>query len=145
MNGLRKRCFHSLSKICAIRGVLPTQYTLNPSDLERSEVPDYTGGFGAVWKGKFGEMTVAIKRLLVNIAQLEKLKEVRHSNRSDVQLQLGLLAEILPRSDHVEKTFKPEHSTLTWRIYTWLGTGHDLRMDGERKHHAVPPKKSTRK
>jgi len=53
----------------------PTQYALKPSDLQRSEDPDYTGGFGAVWKGSFGEMTVAIKRLLVNVAQLEKLKE----------------------------------------------------------------------
>ena len=78
MNGLRKRCFKSLCKICAVRGVLPTQYALKPSDLERSEDPDFTGGFGSVWKGKFGEKTVAIKRLLVNVAQLEKLKEVRH-------------------------------------------------------------------
>lgn len=79
MNGLRKKCFKSLCKICAVRGVLPTQYALRPSDLQRSEDPDYSGGFGAVWKGRFGEMTVAIKRLFVNVTQLEKLKEVRLS------------------------------------------------------------------
>lgn len=78
MNGLRKKCFKSLCKICAARGVLPTQYALDPGDLQRSEVPDYTGGFGAVWKGRFGETDVAVKRLLVNVAQLEKIKEVRH-------------------------------------------------------------------
>lgn len=58
--------------------MLPTQYAVKPSDLQRSEVPDYTGGFGSVWKGGFGEMTVAIKKLLVNVAQLDKIKEVRH-------------------------------------------------------------------
>ena len=78
MTALRKRCFKSLCKICAIRGVLPTQYALKPTDLQRSEDPDYTGGFGAVWKGKFGEMTVAIKRLLVDVAQIAKIKEVCH-------------------------------------------------------------------
>lgn len=75
INGLRKRCFKSLCKICAAHGVLPTRYTLRPSDLQRSEVPDYTGGFGAVWKGRSGETTVAIKRLLVNVVHLEKQKE----------------------------------------------------------------------
>lgn len=75
MDGLRKRCFKSLCKICATHGVLPTPYTLKPDDLQRSEVPDYTGGFGAVWKGRSGETTVAIKRLLVGMAHLEKQKE----------------------------------------------------------------------
>ena len=79
MNGLRKRCFKSLCKVCGLRGVLPAQCTLKPNDLQRSEDPNYTGGFGAVWKGKHGEMTVAIKRLLVNVAELEKLKEVCRS------------------------------------------------------------------
>jgi hypothetical protein len=77
MNGLRKKCFKSLCKICAARGLLPTQTTLKPSDLQRSEVPDYTGGFGAVWKGSSGEKAVAIKKLLVDVMQLEKIKEVR--------------------------------------------------------------------
>jgi hypothetical protein len=87
MSGLRKRCFKSLCKICAARGLLPTQYTLKSSDLQRSEVPDYTGGFGAVWKGSSGEKAVAIKRLLVDVVQLEKIKEVRDWTemvRSDV-------------------------------------------------------------
>jgi hypothetical protein len=79
MNGVRKRCYRSLCKLCAVRGVLPTQCALKPSDLQRSEIPHYSGGFGSVWKGGFGEMTVAIKRLFVtNGAQLEKLKEVRN-------------------------------------------------------------------
>lgn len=77
MDGLRKRCLKSLCKICAVRGVLPAQYALKPGDLQRSEIPDYTGGFGSVWKGRSGETTIAIKKLLVDIAQLEKIKEVR--------------------------------------------------------------------
>lgn len=76
MNVLQKRCFKSLCKICAARGVLPTQYTLKPSELQRSEDPECRGGFGAVWKGRYAEMTVAIKKLSVNVSQLGKLKEV---------------------------------------------------------------------
>ena len=77
MNGLRKRCFKSLCRICATRGVLPTQYTLKPNNLRRSEVPDYSGGFGVVWRGRYNESTVAIKKLLLNTTQLGKIKEVR--------------------------------------------------------------------
>jgi len=77
MDGLRKRCFKSLCKICATRGVLPTPYALKPNDLQRSEVPDYSGGFGVVWRGRYNETTVAIKKLLLNTTQLEKIKEVR--------------------------------------------------------------------
>ena len=77
MDGLRKTCFKALCRICAIRGVLPTQYALKPSDLQRSEDPDCRGGFGAVWKVKYNEKMVAIKKLLVNATQLGKLKEVR--------------------------------------------------------------------
>jgi hypothetical protein len=78
MNGLRKRCFKSLCRMCAARGVLPTQYTLKLDGLQRSEVPDYRGGFGAVSRGRYNEMTVAIKKLWVNAPQLpEKTKEVR--------------------------------------------------------------------
>ena len=76
MNGLRKRCLKSLCRICAIRGVLPTPYTLKLNDLQRSEVPDYSGGFGVVWRGRYNETTVAIKKLLLNAAQLDKIKEV---------------------------------------------------------------------
>jgi hypothetical protein len=145
MNGLRKRCFKSLCKICAIRGVLPTQYALKSHDLQRSEDPDYIGGFGIVWKGKFGDMTVAIKRLLVNVAHLEKLKEVRHFTQVGVDQLLRLMAEILPRSDHMEKAFKPEHSTLARRVHTWLGTRHGLRVDGKRKHPTIPSEEPARK
>jgi len=77
MNGLRKRCLKALCRICATRGLLPTLYTLKPSDLQRSEVPDYSGGFGVVWRGRYNETTVAIKKLLLNTARLEKIKEVR--------------------------------------------------------------------
>jgi len=76
MNGLRKRCFVSLCKMCATRGVLPTPHTLNLNDLHRSEVPDYNGGFGEVWRGTYNETTVAIKKLRLCALQLEKIKEV---------------------------------------------------------------------
>lgn len=78
MNGLRKICFKSLCRICAARGVLPTPYTLKRDDLQRSEVPDYSGGFGSVWRGRYNGTAVAIKKLLVNTPRLEKIKEVRH-------------------------------------------------------------------
>lgn len=77
MNGLRKKCFRFLCRVCATRGVLPTPYTLKPDDLRRSEVPDYNGGFGVVWRGRYNETTVAIKKLWVNAPQLEKIKQVR--------------------------------------------------------------------
>lgn len=77
VNGLRKRCFRFLCKICAIRGVLPTHCALKPDDLQRSEVPDYGGGFGEVWRGKYNETTVAIKKLRVSTPRMEKIKEVR--------------------------------------------------------------------
>jgi len=77
MNGLRKKCFKSLCRICASRGVLPKLYTLNADYLRRSEVPDYSGGFGEVWKGAYNETDVAIKRLRGVVAsELEKRKEV---------------------------------------------------------------------
>ena len=77
MNGLRKKCFRSLCRICAARAVLPKIYTLNVDDLRRSEVPDYSGGFGEVWKGRLNETLVAIKKLRgVAAPQLEKRKEV---------------------------------------------------------------------
>jgi len=80
MNGLRKRCFKSLCRICAIRGVLPGPYVLNADDLQRSGVADYAGGFGEVWKGRLNETVVAIKKLKgVTAAQFEKRKEVRCS------------------------------------------------------------------
>ena len=55
------------------------------------------------------------------------------------------MAEILPRSDHVEKAFEPEHYTPAWRIHPWLGTRNDLRVDGKWKHHAIPSENPTRK
>lgn len=77
MNGLRKRCFKSLCRMCATRRVLPGPYTLEVGDLQRSEVPDYGGGFGEVWKGRYNGTTVAIKKLKgVTSQQLEKKKEV---------------------------------------------------------------------
>lgn len=80
VNGLRKRCFKSLCKICAIRGVLPKPYTLKLDDLQRSDVPDYSGGFGEVWKGRYNGTTVAIKKLRgVAASQFEKKKEVCRS------------------------------------------------------------------
>jgi hypothetical protein len=55
---------------------------LNVDGLQRSEVPDYGGGFGEVWKGRYNETTVAIKKLRgVTAAQLEKRKEVRRSDQ----------------------------------------------------------------
>jgi hypothetical protein len=79
VNGLQKRCFKSLCAICATRGVLPTPYTLDLNDLQRSEVPGYKGGFGVVSRGMYNEKPVAIKRLLMNAGgqPLEKIKEVR--------------------------------------------------------------------
>jgi hypothetical protein len=75
MNGLGKKCFKFLCEICATGGVLPTLYTLNPNDLQRPEQADYLGGFGSVWKGRYNGVAVAIKKL--NLAKLDKLKEVR--------------------------------------------------------------------
>ncbi|KAF9644232.1 kinase-like protein [Thelephora ganbajun] len=76
MNGLQKRCFKSLCRLCATRGVLPRPYTLNYGDLQRSEVPDYSGAFGEVWRGSYNGTTVAIKKLRgVTALQLEKKKE----------------------------------------------------------------------
>ena len=92
MNGLRKKCFKFLCRICAARGVLPKLYTLKVDDLQRSEVPDYRGGFGEVWRGRYNETTVAVKKLRgVTAPQLERKKEVRRSvyvvydNRQDSQ------------------------------------------------------------
>ena len=80
MNGLRKRCFKSLCRICATRGVLPRPYTLTVGDLQRPEVPDYGGGFGEVWKGRYNETIVAIKKLKgVTATQLDERKEVCRS------------------------------------------------------------------
>lgn len=76
MNGLGKKCFKFLCEICATGGVLPTLYTLNPSDIQRPEQANYTGGFGTVWKGTYNGMVVAIKRL--NLSEQDTLKEVRH-------------------------------------------------------------------
>ena len=67
--------------MCATRGVLPTQYTLELNDLHRSEVPDYNGGFGEVWRGRYNETTVAIKKLRLCAPQLEKTKEVRRFDK----------------------------------------------------------------
>jgi hypothetical protein len=75
--------------MCATRGALPTPYTLDPNDLQRSEVPNYSGGFGEVWRGRYNETTVAIKKLKVSAPNLEKIKEVCrffevvHGNGSD--------------------------------------------------------------
>ena len=78
MNGSRKKCFKFLCRICATRGVLPKLYTLKVDDLQRSEVPDYSGGFGEVWRGRYNGTIVAVKKLRgVTASQLEKKKEVR--------------------------------------------------------------------
>jgi len=78
MNGLRKRCFKSLCRICATRGVLPGQYVLDAGDLQRPEVAECGGGFGEVWKGRHNETVVAIKKLKgVTATQFERRKEVR--------------------------------------------------------------------
>ena len=82
MDELRKRCFESLCNLCATRGVLPTSCTLNPSDLQHSQDVDYTEWFGKVWKGKFSETTVAIKKLQVSIVGSEQLKKVRRLSLS---------------------------------------------------------------
>ena len=59
---------------------MPRPYTLNVDGLQRSEVPDYGGGFGEVWTGRYNETIVAIKKLRgVTTAQLEKRKEVCRS------------------------------------------------------------------
>ena len=77
MNGLRKRCFKFLCRICSGRGILPEQYTLNIDCLKRGEIPDYGGGFGEVWRGTYNETAVAIKKLKgVTATQLGKRKEV---------------------------------------------------------------------
>ena len=80
MNGLRKRCFRFLCKICSAHGILPEQYTLNVGSLQRGEIPDYGGGFGEVWRGTYNETAVAIKKLKgVTATQLRKRKEVCRS------------------------------------------------------------------
>lgn len=77
MNELKKKCSSYLCKICATRGVLPTSYALNQNDLSQPEGdPHYQGGFGVVWKGKYKERAVAIKRLNLNLAQKGAQKQV---------------------------------------------------------------------
>ena len=73
MNALGKKCFESLCEICATRGVLPTQYTLNPSDLRcPAGEPVNAGGFGSVWKGEYKGVAVAIKKLKVTQQYIPK-------------------------------------------------------------------------
>jgi hypothetical protein len=74
MKGIGKECFKFLCEICTTSGLLPTLYTLNPSDLRRPEDAGYIGGFSTVWKGKNNGSAVAIKRL--NVAHPTKSKKV---------------------------------------------------------------------
>lgn len=82
MNALGKKCFRLLCDICATRGVLPTQYTLNPSDLQCPVgEPVASGGFGSVWKGEYKGMVVAIKKL--KVTQQEIPKKVYHLTKTE--------------------------------------------------------------
>lgn len=73
MNALGKTCFKSLCDICATRGALPTQYTLDPNDLQwPGSDPVNAGGFGNVWKGGYKGVVVAIKKLKVTQQNIPK-------------------------------------------------------------------------
>ena len=77
MNALGKKCFKTLCDICANREVLPAQCTLDPNDLQcPGGVPNNSGGFGNVWKGRYKGVAAAIKKL--KVTEQNTLKKVGH-------------------------------------------------------------------
>ena len=73
----RKEHFKLLCEICATRGVLPKQYRLDKSRLKwpKGDAVD-GGGSGSIWKGKYGGVAVAIKKLDVTRQNIPE--KVRH-------------------------------------------------------------------
>lgn len=71
-----------------------------------------------------------------NDCRNQEVVDTRHTSReakrgpfvnlSRAPQRLRSMAEILPRSDHMEKIFKSKHSQLYRRVYARLGIGHGL-------------------
>ena len=85
--GLQWKCLGALRKICGRLGLLPRSIKIQVS-YDRSDEPEYSGGYADIWKGKYQDYHVAVKVLRVCASNnFEKITKVGTCSLSETMYQ----------------------------------------------------------
>ena len=72
----RRKCLGALRKLCGRHALLPRSVQITPT-YDRSNDPQYRGGYAEVWKGKYQGRKVAVKVLIVYVSSdLDEIMKV---------------------------------------------------------------------
>jgi hypothetical protein len=142
-NKLRKRCLRLLSKICKAHRIVPTSYVLQRDLIHVGRVRCY-GGSADVSDGEYKGGLVAIKCLKVNEGDLNGVFRVCILEQLRGSPWLTLHPAFLSRNHLLEAFVPPQHSTFVGRfgVHKPALFLHPLRVDAQRKCHAIHEIKS---
>ena len=109
-----RMCLLELRRICGVRGILPTSYTLSPDHLKIDSSPFVAGGFGDLYKGTLDGSPVCVKRMRVYLRDgPEKAVKVCCHHRFPCSSSSTKLADLLPRGCIVETHETPKRPPPT--------------------------------
>ena len=134
----RRICLGALRTICEQQALLPGCIQITP-DYDRSDHPQYQGGFADVWEGEYQGGKVAVKVLRMVLSDLDKIIKVFRCINPSKIVNGGVdrnCAAILQGSHNVEKPRAPKRPPV-------VGSNderqvhNDIKVDGQREHQRI--------
>lgn len=110
------QCLHSLRKICAHTGILPSSCTLSEGLKCESTEALMSGGFADIWRGSYLEKVVALKVLRIhggsNLRKVKKVVGPIIIYRNPWFTPLPWFPDFLQGDDSLETNVTPKHIAI---------------------------------